>query len=163
MLGVRIDRADDRYALVGPDGRVRWSVPCARDVAGNPFREALVWSAGGCVAIGEGGAVRLHAIDSGALLTTVSLDDDHFGHFGPSDLDVLYVLGWRHVLAIDHRRELLWRRRNVAIDGIVWSERRGGRLVLSAEMDPPGGWVAVELEAATGAELARHAIANLRP
>jgi hypothetical protein len=40
--------------------------------------------------------------------------------------------------------------RGIAIDGIVWCEQRGPHLLLEAEMDPPGGWVPVVLDAATG-------------
>ena len=48
-----------------------------------------------------------------------------------------------------------WVSRDVAIDGLTWTGRDGDRIQLSAEMDPPGGWVDVELDALTGRELSR--------
>jgi len=39
--------------------------------------------------------------ESGAIVETLSLEDDLFGHFGPTDGDVLYLLGWRNVIAVD--------------------------------------------------------------
>jgi hypothetical protein len=44
----------------------------------------------------------------------------------------------------------MWVSENVAIDGITWRGQVGDRIQLSAEMDPPGGWVDVELDATTG-------------
>jgi hypothetical protein len=85
----------------------------------------------------------------------LSLDDDLFGHFGPTDGDVLFVLGWCNVVAIDKTLAVRWVSTNVAVDGITWRRQDGDRILLSAEMDPPGGWGDVELDARTGREIAR--------
>jgi hypothetical protein len=63
---------------------------------------------------------------------------------------VLYILGWRNVIAIDRTLTVRWISENVAIDGIMWRGQDGDRILLSVEMDPPGGWVDVELDATTG-------------
>ena len=43
----------------------------------------------------------------------------------------------------------------VAVDGIVFGEICDNTIIVSAEMDPPGGWVDVALDLLTGAELWR--------
>ena len=48
-----------------------------------------------------------------------------------------------------------WIARDVAVDGIVFGEVEGPLLTVHAEMDPPGGWFAVTLDARDGRELDR--------
>jgi hypothetical protein len=93
--------------------------------------------------------VHFVAAASGAIVKTLSLDGDLFGHFGPID-DVLYILGWRNVVAVDNSLQVRWVSRDLAIDGIVWKRSDGERIELAAEIDPPGGWVDVDLDVATG-------------
>ena len=70
-------------------------------MTGTLFREEFLWPAAGVVVIAGGPAVHFLSPESGAILKTLSLDDDLFGHCGPTDGDVLYILGWRHVIALD--------------------------------------------------------------
>lgn len=53
-----------------------------------------------------------------------------------------------------------WVARNVAIDGIVFVELRDNAVIVSAEMDPPGGWVDAALDLGTGEELWRESPAD---
>jgi hypothetical protein len=64
----------------------------------------------------------------------------YFGHF-EVEKDRLYVLGCEDVMAFDERMELLWQSEPLAVDGVVCDAIDGDRMVLSCEMDPPGGWV----------------------
>jgi hypothetical protein len=118
-----------------------------------PFHERIAWPAADVVAVGEGDVVRFLASDSGEIVKALALGDDRFGHFGESPADVLYILGWRNVTAVDRTLAIKWVSVDVAIDGITWRGQLGDRIQLSAEMDPPGGWVDVELDAATGRQL----------
>ena len=151
---MRIERTGDSYVARDASGPL-WTIELRLDMSGTPFREEAVWTAAGVVAIGGGPVVHFVAAASGAIVKSLSLGDDLFGHFAPADDDVLYILGWRHVFAIDSELAVRWVSRDVAVDGITWHERDGDRIRLSAEMDPPGGWVDVELDAVTGRELAR--------
>jgi len=59
------------------------------------------------------------------------------------------------VVAVGPSLNVSWVNKNLAVDGIIWRGQEGQRLLLSAEMDPPGGWVDVELDANSGKELSR--------
>lgn len=152
---VSIERRGDIYVARDANGETVWSVELPLDMTGTVFREEFLWKAGPVVVIAGGPTVHFLAPESGATLKTLSLDDDLFGHCGPTDDDVLYILGWRHVIAVDKTLAVQWVSRDVAIDGLTWTGRDGDRVQLSAEMDPPGGWVDVELDALTGRELSR--------
>ena len=80
----------------------------------------------------------------------ITLDEDWFGHFGPDPDEVLFVLGWRHVIAVRADLSVAWTSRWIAVDGIVWQSHEAGRITLSAEHDPPGGWLDVVLDDRTG-------------
>ena len=64
----------------------------------------------------------------------------YFGHFEIGE-DRLYVLGCEDVMAFDDRMELLWQSESLAVDGVLCDDIDGDRMILSCEMDPPGGWV----------------------
>ncbi|MDB4952943.1 MAG: hypothetical protein JWO36_512 [Myxococcales bacterium] len=151
MRELSVQRTGDTYVLRDGD-TVVWTIELPLDMSGTPFREEVVWSASGVVAIGGGTTIYFVGIELGTVTRRISLARDLFGHF-EIDRDVLYVSGFRDVTAIDRQLSILWSSKNVAIDGIVWQSREGDRIKLSAEMDPPGGWVDVELDAATGRRL----------
>ena len=155
--GVRIigiERTGDTYVARDAE-KIAWTVELRLDMSGTPFREEIVWPAASVVAIGGGNAVHFLSAETGAVVNTLSLAGDLFGHFGPSDGYELYILGWRRVVAVDRALAVRWVSKDVAVDGITWGGSGGDRIQLSAEMDPPGGWVDVELDAATGREIAR--------
>jgi hypothetical protein len=149
-----IERTGETYVARDADG-IAWSVELRLDMSGTPFREEVVWPAASAVVIAGGGAVHFLSAESGAVMKTLALDGDLFGHFGPTDADVLFVLGWRDVVAVDNTLAVRWVSKGVAVDGITWRGQDGDHIQLSAEMDPPGGWVDVELDAKTGAAIVR--------
>jgi hypothetical protein len=128
----------------------------------NSFREALLWPCAHLVAAAAGDRAHLLDLETGKLCATLDLTPDRFGHLALVDLtnptsttDLLLVLGWTDIRAYDSTASLRWHARNVAVDGISFDEIHGSVLRLHAEMDPPGGWFAVSLDAATGRELDR--------
>jgi hypothetical protein len=151
---VRISRDGDTYVGL-TETSVGWTVEISLGPNGTPFREEVVWPAASVVAIGGGTTIHFLAAQSGAIVSSLSLGDDVFGHFGPADGELLCVLGWRDVVAVDKTLAVRWISKHVAVDGIIWKSRHDERIQLSAEMDPPGGWVDVELDAITGRELSR--------
>ena len=154
----RIERHGDTYVAHTENG-VAWTTELRFDMGGMPFREERIWPRASVVAIGGGNGVHFLAIDSGTIVETLLLEHDYFGHFGPDDDevsgDVLYILGWCHVVAVDATLAVRWISRDIAVEGIVWVAQRGERIILSAEMDPPGGWERVVLDAKNGCELVR--------
>lgn len=154
MWLLQIERNGDMY-VARDDAGVVWTVELQLDMSGSPFREEVLWPAASVVAVGGGSSVHFLAAESGAIVNTLSLDNDLFGHFGPADGDMLCVLGWRNVVAIEKTLAVRWISKDIAVDGITWTKQQGDRIQLSAEMDPPGGWVDVELDTSTGREVSR--------
>lgn len=148
MRAATIERQDDRYTARDEHGEVVWKIDLHIDMRGTPFREEAVWLAASMAIIAGGHYV--HFVSDAGLVTTIDLGDDFFGHLGPTDGDVLYVLGWQRVTAIDPTLAVRWVSEEIAVDGIVWVDGDRACIRLSAEMDPPGGWVDVELDPATG-------------
>lgn len=153
--------SDGEYRLL-QDGVVRWTVRIDFGDAGHvPFREEVVWESAGVAAIGGGDRVHLLDLETGAPLREVEVPS-FFGHLAlatPSACDrdeLLLVLGWADVHAIGRDLSIRWIARGVAVDGITFDQANQGTLVVSAEMDPPGGWFTVTLDARDGRELERH-------
>lgn len=145
------------------NGRKIWSVGIDFGEASHvPFREEFCWLSTKTVVIGGGNVVYLLDADSGDLRKKIAVPS-FFGHlellFEPTTSgateEVLLILGWTDVHAIDKYFNTRWVARNVAVDGIIFCEALGNELIFSAEMDPPGGWVEVALDAQTGRELWR--------
>lgn len=130
-----------------------WTREVRLDDHGLPFREEVIWPAAGVVAIAHEKVVKFLSAETGAIVRSIFLGHDLFGGFGPVDGDTLFVLGWTQALAVDATLSTRWRSGHIAVDGITWRERIGDRILLSCEMDPPGGWVDVELDARTGEQL----------
>ncbi len=154
----RVERRQDIYVAHTDDGAL-WTRVLDFHVSHVPFREELIWEEASVVAIGGGDCVHFLSEEAGASVKVLQLGDDFFGHFGPDAGetlgDFIYVLGWRHVFAIDTSLSVRWTSKDVAVDGITWQGQDGERIVLSAEMDPPGGWERVVLDARCGLVLAR--------
>lgn len=161
------------HAELSPDGactlragdveRWRVSLVLGDAAAWNPFREAIVWPRAHCVVAGAGERVHWIDLDTGMPRSTLDLTPDQFGHLALAALppaatptELLLVLGWTDVRAYTAEGTLRWHTRHVAVDGITFDRAEGSILRLHAEMDPPGGWFAVSLDATTGRELARH-------
>ena len=64
----------------------------------------------------------------------------YFGHFEIID-DNLYVLGCNNITAFDSCMNEKWISEDIAVDGVLLNAIEGDFVVVSCEMDPPGGWV----------------------
>ena len=64
----------------------------------------------------------------------------YFGYFEIID-DSLYVLGCDSITAFDSCMNEKWISKDIAVDGVVLNAIEGDSIVVSCEMDPPGGWV----------------------
>lgn len=172
-LNIRDAPPPDRWLTAPGDGDVvyvlqrgeaaLWSVGIDFSEASHvPFREELVWERAGVAALGGGDEVYVLDLETGALRARWSVPS-LFGHLALASFpasnggteELLLLLGWTDVHAMDERLQTRWVARHIAVDGIVFQEVRRGTLVLSAEMDPPGGWEDVALDSATGVTLWR--------
>ena len=150
--------ADDTYVLFDGDAP-RWGVTIEWRWATLPFYAELVWPAAGVAVIG--GSQEVYCLDLETADTRLQLQlDGYFGYLvldrDSSGEEILFVLGCEDIHAYRPSLDLRWHAKDVAADGITFNRIDGDRLWVNAEMDPPGGWFAVEIDLATGKELSRH-------
>jgi|GEM_PF-2514603 len=131
------------------------------------FRETSLWQSGGVACVGAAEHVWFLDLDTGVVRRHLDLKAidasgfSEFGHFGQATLsdgtDLLIVLTYAHVIAVDATLSVRWIAREIAIDGITGADGCSppDQLIVSAEMDPPGGWFRVVLDARNGRELER--------
>jgi hypothetical protein len=165
MTALHVELLPDGACVLRDGDLERWraSLDLGEAASWNPSCEAIIWSRTRRVVAGAGDRIHLLDLDTGALCVTLDLSPDHLGYLalvevadGDSTMDLLLVLGWTDVRAYTADASLRWHARQVAVDGITFDALHGSILRLHAEMDPPGGWFAVSLDAVTGRELDRH-------
>jgi hypothetical protein len=148
----------ERYEARGPDNVVVWSVELdLRGQGASPFREEAIWADARLAVIGGGECVVLLDLESGTERARIDVPS-HFGQLSIQRVDGvewLFILGWRDVHAFTPDLREQWVMRDVAVDGITGGNAQGPVLHVNAEMDPPGGWFAVQLDLHTGQEIAR--------
>ena len=65
------------------------------------------------------------------------------GYYGYFEMHkgVLYVLGCENIVAFNHSLEVLWESETLAVDGVLCDCIVDDTMMISCEMDPPGGWI----------------------
>ena len=131
------------------------------------FREAFIWLLGRVACVGAAEHVWFLDLDSGAVCGHIELKTFDpsgfatFGHFGHATLsngtNLLIVMTYAHVIAVDATLSVFWIAKDVAVDGITGADGCSDpdQLTVSAEMDPPGGWFRVLIDARNGRETGR--------
>lgn len=77
----------------------------------------------------------------------------YFGYFYIYK-DMLLVLSASGVIAFDNNMHEKWRQSELAVDGVVANEIENDNvLVLSCEIDPPGGWITRRINIFNGKEM----------
>jgi hypothetical protein len=165
---LRLDLDGGRVTLLGDDGEARWSASVDGAAIQNAcFREAFLWPPGGVACIGAAQYVWLFDLATGAPRLHLDLNElrpsawSHFGHFGHATLgdgtELLVVLSYTDVMAMDASLSIRWMAHDVAVDGLTGADgcHDADMLIVHAEMDPPGGWFEVAIDARTGHELGR--------
>ena len=160
-----LELSDDGTCILREGATERWRVRLefGEHARWSSFREALIWPRQARVIAGAGARVHVLDLASGAPVVTIDLAPDLFGDLRLAELpddrgtprEALMILGWTDVWIYDAELTLRWRARDVAVDGVTFDEVVGSVVRLHAEMDPPGGWFAVSLNAANGRELGR--------
>jgi hypothetical protein len=163
-----LDLTAARLALHDEDGTPRWDVRLDADVLERAcFREARLWAAGGVACVGAAERVWFFDLATGEPRGELRLDElrgtdsafAQFGHFGDALVDdgtaLLLVLTYTDAIALGIDLRPVWTARDLAVDGVVFGASDGRTITLGAEMDPPGGWFRVVLDARTGREIRR--------
>lgn len=145
---------EDRWVFSLRRGDERlWRAAVLFDPGGGPFIASLVWEEAGVVLFGGGATIFAVDLVSGSerLRRQVS------AYFGEFELDPesahLYVLGCMDIQKFDRNLRWLWTSEPIAVDGITLTRFSGQWLHVSAERDPPGGWVPVTIDARTGKQV----------
>ncbi|OJH37364.1 hypothetical protein [Cystobacter ferrugineus] len=117
---------------------------------GGPFVTSLLWEEAGVVLFGGGTTVFAVELMDGTERLRRQVDM----YFGSFELDPehehLYVLGGRDIQKFDRDLRWQWSSAPIAVDGITMTGFSGQWLHVSAERDPPGGWVPITLDVRTG-------------
>jgi hypothetical protein len=145
------------------DGDPLWAVSIGFDnsvfeYSRVPFHDEVVWERAGVVAVGGGDRVYLLDIQTGDLRREVEVPSlfCELALAGAEDgQELLLILGWSDVHALGRDLSTRWVARHVALDGLTFERSYEGTCVVHAEMDPPGGWFEVTLDACDGHEVGR--------
>ncbi|MDY7229693.1 hypothetical protein [Hyalangium rubrum] len=144
-----VDLGDRWIFTLSRGGEPLWQAAVLFD-AGGPFVESLVWEKAEVVLLG--GGATFFALDLVRGVERLHRQVDmYFGHFElDPEWNSLYVLGGENIQKFDPGLNWMWTSERIAVDGIVATGFSGQHLHVSAEMDPPGGWMPVTLDVLTG-------------
>ena len=152
LTPVRVGAAPDNS---GPDAVVvlkgppacRFDVTCHRPAPMFAF-EARLWA--DWLAVGFGDRVTLVSLD-GSRQCEHQLE----GYF--SELhdtgNALLALSGQGIARLARDGAVLWRRRDLGVDGVILSEIKDGVIYGEGEWDPPGGWRPFQIDFVEGKPL----------
>lgn len=142
-------RPQPHYLIVERDG-----LPIARIDAyaehPGPFVELIVWDR--FVVIGW--AAIVHLVNP---ITRAVCDIECDGYFSQlyALKDRLFIATATELICLDEKGNTLWRRGNLAVDGVRIFEPNDGVINGEGEWDPPGGWRPFQLSLVTGEPVSR--------
>jgi hypothetical protein len=88
-----------------------------------------------------GSSDKVYFINLSNLQITESEVEMYFGYFILRK-EAVYILDGTGIMAFNERLEEIWRNHRLAIDGVTFREMIDDEIMMvSCEMDPPGGWV----------------------
>ena len=136
----------DRFYYVLKNG-----VPFLRvevDLTLSAFDTAVVFHGYLCIGVKD----KVFFIDMNSFECRQICVQMYFGYFYICR-DMLFVLSGNGVIAFDNKLQEVWRQSMLAEDGVVVEKIENDNvLVLSCEMDPPGGWVTKKINIFNGLE-----------
>lgn len=131
----------------------KWRVDLLAGVGYSCFQD--VRCVGELIYIGYGEQVAVFSPRTGDLASH-SLDG-YFGHLlTSSDLESselgssVLVASTSELLRFDGTGQLLWRKSELGVDGVIVQRVRDGQIFGNAEWDPPGGWKPFRLHLDSG-------------
>lgn len=135
----------DLFVTVDHDGRPFARVDYYLTPGCRTFTEAIAW--GRFVVVGASGAA--HLIDPRSREVRSIPFETYFGNFHPLP-DRLLIAGASELVCLDERGEILWKRDDLGIDGVIVDRVEDGIVHGQGEWDPPGGWRPFQLALSSG-------------
>lgn len=133
------------YVLKNGDPFLRVEV----DLTSSAFDTAVVFHEYLCIGVED----KVFFIDMNSFECRQICIPMYFGSFYIYR-DMLFVLSGTGVIAFDSKIHEIWRQSMLAVDGVVAEKIENDNvLVLSCEMDPPGGWVTKKVNIFSGKEM----------
>lgn len=143
----KIELGQDRFYYVLKNG-----IPFLRvevDLTLSSFDTAVVFYENLCIGVKD----KVYFIDMNNLECREICVQMYFGYFYIYK-DLLLVLSGCEVIAFDNKMHERWRQSGLAEDGVIVNEIENDNvLVLSCEMDPPGGWITRRINVFNGKEI----------
>jgi hypothetical protein len=137
------------YVTVQEDGEPVFRIDVhEHEPACYAFEAAIAWA--GFVVIGFGS--RVHFVSTRTRHATTIPLSGYFGYVYPQG-DRLLVADASYLRCFDSDGALLWRSKELGIDGVVVSAVADGIIEGQGEWDPPGGWVPFRVDLVTGARV----------
>jgi hypothetical protein len=119
------------------------------------FSGELIWPEADAVLLGSSSAIYALNLADGAVLLQRELGSYSCAFQLSPDQTRLYVLDGEQVTCLAASLAVVWVSSPIAVDGLQFEALEGDRLIVLAEMDPPGDWWRVELDLLSGRELSR--------
>ncbi|HEY1398809.1 MAG TPA: hypothetical protein VF536_21975 [Roseateles sp.] len=138
---------------ISQGAEVRWRIDLLAGVGHSCFQD--VRCVGELIYIGYGRQIAVFSPMTGEL-ESHSLDGYFGGLFTAGDLESselgasVLVASASELLRFDGRGRLLWRRSELAVDGVIVRRVQDGQIFGDAEWDPPGGWEPFRLRLNSG-------------
>ena len=136
------------YLAVKNNGREVYYEIRLQNVA-DVFREAIQYN--NIIIAGFGDSLYIFDTFTNTEILALPLDG-YFGHLY-LEAEELYVTNCSGVWCISLNGELKWYSKNLAVDGITINDFTIDEIHISAEIDPPGGWVPLILDRKTGQKI----------
>ncbi|MBD5470447.1 MAG: hypothetical protein HDR19_04880 [Lachnospiraceae bacterium] len=119
------------------------------DLTSSSFDTAVVFYETLCIGVED----KVFFIDMNNFICREICVQMYFGYFYTYK-NLLLVLSGNGVIAFDNNMHEKWRQPELAVDGMVVNEIENDNvLVLSCEMDPPGGWITKRINIFNGKEM----------
>jgi len=134
----------DAYVTVERDGTPVARIDANVDHRG-AFEALIAWDR--FVVLGWDAVV--HLIDPSTRHVRDIACDGYFGHLYPLG-DRLLVATASELICVGDRGDIVWRRGELGIDGVIVESTGDDHISGEGEWDPPGGWRPFRLSLATG-------------
>jgi hypothetical protein len=139
----------EKFAMKTYSDEVLWEAAVYWEPAGYHKAAWVGWPEAGVILLGGGAELFALDLETGGVRHHQMLDSYFMRLAFTPDRTRLLVLDGTSVAALDMSLKELWRT-PVAVDGIILRDLDDERVYIDAELDPPGGWKPLVLDARTG-------------
>src|SRR5687768_4031465 len=119
---------------------IRYEVHCS------PFKEACFLDT--TLGVGHERHFYLFELENSTTLISIELEG-YFGHVYMDGL-LFYVAGASELYCLDKAGQIVWKKGDLGIDGVIVEQFENNAILGVGEWDPPDGWKPFKLSKATG-------------